>query len=667
MSQPCRNRTGSLSDLFWALSDRTTLRFKIMGIVLGFVIILGIGVTLQVRRSMSTTLGRELDKEGITIARDLAARSADLLLVNNTFTLFEIVMETLANNEDLRYIFIQDPRGNVTVHTFEGGFPTQLINANIVSGDDRFRIELLRTEEGFIRDVAVPIFEGRSGIARVGLTEARVNRSISAITGQLLGATAAVSLVGIAAAYVLTGVLTRPIVEVVKVTKAVARGDLSKRVSTWATNDEIGQLGSSLNTMITNLNQSQTKLAEFGQAMVRRNEELTALYSIASTLNESLDLQDVLEASLQEVLNLTGLSFGQVYILDRDKGKLVLRAARGGAPESADLPWEMELGEGLPGRVAQSARAFMAADVSSVAILSRVASDETQFAVDGTIPAIGIPLMAKTRLVGVMVFHSLDQIKPNPGTLDLLSSIGHQIGVALENASLWEELKRKEEIRAHLLEKVITAQEEERKRIARELHDETSQALTSLMVGLKVIEGSGSLQEVRERTADLRALAAATLKDIHDLALELRPSVLDDLGLVAALHRYVKEACPKMGLQVDLHISGMEGRRLRSEIETTVYRIIQEALTNVAKHARANNVSVVLEHRNSHLVAIIEDDGLGFDPEEVLGTSAENRRLGLFGMQERASLIGGDLTVESTPGVGTSIYLKVPLGEVGVA
>lgn len=223
-----------------------------------------------------------------------------------------------------------------------------------------------------------------------------------------------------------------------------------------------------------------------------------------------------------------------------------------------------------------------------------------------------------------------------------------------------EELKRKEEMRAQLLSKVIGAQEEERKRIARELHDETGQALTSMMVGLRFIEDSTNTTQIREKTAELRALAGQTLDEVHHLATELRPSLLDDLGLFAAIQRYIKEYSAKMNINVDCHVSGLDEQRLPSEVEVAVYRIIQEALTNIAKYAETNNVSVVLRYRDSSLVAIIEDDGKGFDVNSVM-TSADGKRLGLFGMYERASLIGGNLTIESQPGAGTTVFLEVPL------
>ncbi|RPI11064.1 MAG: HAMP domain-containing protein [Zetaproteobacteria bacterium] len=222
------------------------------------------------------------------------------------------------------------------------------------------------------------------------------------------------------------------------------------------------------------------------------------------------------------------------------------------------------------------------------------------------------------------------------------------------------ELAAKEEMRARLLEQVITAQEDERKRIARELHDETSQALTSLMVGLKVLEQRPDLANGSEALGDLRALAAKTLDAVHDLSLQLRPSVLDDLGLVPAMERLVADFQRTHGVPVAFETNLRSGPRLPDVAETALYRTAQEALTNVARHAGASAASLILERRGGFVTLILEDDGRGFDVANRLG-GGEGRSLGLFGMHERATLLGGTLTVESAPGAGTTIFVEVPL------
>jgi len=229
-----------------------------------------------------------------------------------------------------------------------------------------------------------------------------------------------------------------------------------------------------------------------------------------------------------------------------------------------------------------------------------------------------------------------------------------------ERSRLLAELRGKEQMRLQLLEKIISAQEDERKRVARELHDETSQSLTSLIVGLKVLESVAVLPEVREKAAELRALGGEILRDVHDLAFQLRPSLLDHLGMVAAVQRLTEDYTQKAGLQIDLQVSGFEDKRLPPATETALYRLVQEALTNVAKHARAKNVSVILKEDGASVRAFVEDDGRGFNVAEVMGSAAKDKKLGLFGMEERAALVGGRLTIESMPGKGTRVSVEVP-------
>ena len=231
-----------------------------------------------------------------------------------------------------------------------------------------------------------------------------------------------------------------------------------------------------------------------------------------------------------------------------------------------------------------------------------------------------------------------------------------------ERETLLAELMDKEQIRQQLLNKVITAQEEERKRISRELHDETGQSLTSLIIGLKLLSQENDLGQARGMAENLRRVAYMTLEDVHRLAVELRPTVLDDMGLIAALERFVNEYKRQQDIMVvDLEVHNQVTGRLPSEVETTLYRIVQEALTNVAKYAKARNVSIVLEIRPGGVNLIIEDDGVGFNLEILKQTNQGRQNLGLAGMLERSTLLGGTLEIESEPGQGTTLYVRLPL------
>ncbi len=219
------------------------------------------------------------------------------------------------------------------------------------------------------------------------------------------------------------------------------------------------------------------------------------------------------------------------------------------------------------------------------------------------------------------------------------------------------------EVRSRLFEQIISAQEEERRRIARELHDETGQSLMSLLVGLHAIEAARTAPEAQALARKYCEIAASALEEVRRLAMGLRPSVLDDLGLAAAVERYAEQYAKSYQLTVDVHCQGLDGQRLPAPVETAVYRIIQEALTNIAKHAQATVVGIVLERHPTVLQAIVEDDGCGFNVEETLRLSGATTHFGLHGMRERASLVNGTIEIESTPGRGTAIYVQVPLPE----
>ncbi len=215
-----------------------------------------------------------------------------------------------------------------------------------------------------------------------------------------------------------------------------------------------------------------------------------------------------------------------------------------------------------------------------------------------------------------------------------------------------------------LARKLVSAQEEERCRIARELHDQLGQHLTALQLGFKPLENAlsdhPSAQDCLEK---MKAIAEEIDQEIDRLALELRPAALDDLGLYAVLANYIEEWSARNGIPVDLHCPEFDQKRLPSNLEIVMYRAIQEALTNVLKHAVAKHVSVILECRDDEVYAIIEDDGCGFEVEAIRDGPLRDRRLGLLGMQERMESVAGSCQIEATPGMGTTVFLRVPLTE----
>jgi signal transduction histidine kinase len=236
--------------------------------------------------------------------------------------------------------------------------------------------------------------------------------------------------------------------------------------------------------------------------------------------------------------------------------------------------------------------------------------------------------------------------------------------LAHTNESLTAEIARRERAEAErrdLQRRLTTAQEDERRRIARELHDQLGQHLTGLGLGLKVVkDATPHPSPVWDRLHELQALTDRIGREVHQLALQLRPTALDDFGLEAALANYADEWGARSGIEVDFHATGLDAGRLPAATETALYRVILEALTNVLKHARAKRVSVVLQAAPRQVVAVVEDDGCGFDPEAGPVAGAE-QRLGILGMRERVALLGGELTIDSGLGRGTTVIARIPL------
>lgn len=468
-------RLNAWLERWWGWAGGVSVRTKILGIVLTLTTVLGLGVTWQVRVMMNRTLISELEERGHSVISDLAARSVDPILLNDTFALYELLTETVANHPDAVYAFVVDSQGQVLAHTFEDGIPTALLSLNTPAGTgDSHHLHYL-SDEGHIHDFAAPIFDGRAGVVRLGLSEDRLHNVVNAVTSQMLLTTLMVAVAGIAAAILLTWLLTRPILQLVETTWRVGQGDLTARAPHWA-DDEIGDLADAFNQMVADLEASHRAIAE------------------------------------------------------------------------------------------------------------------------------------------------------------------------------------KEAARTRLLAQLIDAQEEERRRIARDLHDGVGQSLTSLMVGLKVLNQLCDNRAVKDKTTELRQVAGETLDEVRLLSRQLRPSVLDDLGLAAALERYAAEFPGRYpGLTVDLHCNLPD--RLPQPLETALYRIVQEAMTNAARHSKAGTLSVLLSLRNGRVQAIVEDDGCGFDPQTALRVGDS---VGLHSMAERAELLGGSLEIESSAD-GTTVYVEAPV------
>jgi signal transduction histidine kinase/PAS domain-containing protein len=273
---------------------------------------------------------------------------------------------------------------------------------------------------------------------------------------------------------------------------------------------------------------------------------------------------------------------------------------------------------------------------------------------------MGVPLFARGDVAGLF---SLSKGEPgyfNEGHLKLAEAMSSQASVAVENAILYEQMQASTERMQSLSRRLVEVQEDERRQIARELHDEAGQALVSLRFGLRLLEREfAEGGSVSGRVAELVQRTDAVIEGLHRLAADLRPVSLDHLGLEAALRQYSKAAGSELGLVVRFKARGFTRDRLPAAVETALYRIAQEAMTNVVRHAHATRVDVLVEVRGERVKLMVEDDGVGFEPHR----SWRGDHIGLIGMRERAEALGGTLTIESAPGEGTTVVVEVPSGD----
>ena len=283
---------------------------------------------------------------------------------------------------------------------------------------------------------------------------------------------------------------------------------------------------------------------------------------------------------------------------------------------------------------------------------------------DVVLSAIRGPNGSITALLGVsrdVTAHKCAEDELKRTLEDLESRVAARTAeLAQANEHLREEInarEKAEETRQLLLDRIVNAEEDERRRLSRELHDQVGQQLTAMMLGLRALQPGLSAADAAA-VQQLEAIAGEISREVHDIALDLRPTALDDSGLAGALANYVENWAARTEVEAAFHHVSLE-RRLPATLETVVYRVVQEALTNVAKHAQAKRVSVVVERRQDHVLAIVEDDGTGFDVDSALNVRCP-KRLGLVGMRERAGLCGGTVSFESSSDHGTAVDCRLP-------
>ena len=392
----------------------------------------------------------------------------------------------------------------------------------------------------------------------------------------------------------------------------------------------------------------------------RQHEELQALSRVSAALSGLWDLDAILRVGLDNVLNIMNGTVGGILLLEEQSQILTYRVHQGLGKEYVEGV-RLRLGEGIIGRVAQSGKAILLEDISTD---PRVAYP-TLVNAEGLKAFIAVPLRTKDKVLGVINIASRETRHFTTNDTHLLHAIGDQLGVAIEQSRLYERLRKARERLRRLARQNLVAEEEERRRIARELHDETSQTLSGLALQLQALVDKAEMSDNQdaEFIAGLKKVQSLTVQvhsEVSRLIADLRPALLDTLGLVPAVRQHAEARLHPLGINVSVEIKGSD-RRLSPDVEVALFRVIQGSIGNIIQHSNAKNAVITLEYRDDDLWLRVSDDGVGFDVSKITDVEESGRGRGVFSMRERIGFLGGTSGIESQIGQGTTVWARVPI------
>jgi signal transduction histidine kinase len=390
--------------------------------------------------------------------------------------------------------------------------------------------------------------------------------------------------------------------------------------------------------------------------------DLVALSRVSAAISGLQDLDTILKIGLDNVLNIMNGTVGGIMLLNESDQTLSYRVHHGLSDKYAE-EMHLKLGEGIAGKVAQNGRSVLLEDISSEPDAARL----DLISLEGLRAFVSVPLRAKDNVLGVMNVASHVPHRFTKEDVHLLHTIGDQLGIAIEQAILYERLRKARERLRKLARQNLVAEEEERRRIARELHDETSQSLSGIALQLEALIEmySKSGNPDSQLIAGLKKVQALTVqvhKEVSRVISNLHPTVLDSLGLVAAARQHVKNTLQPLNINATVEAKGTE-MRFPPDVEAALFRVIQGSVGNIIKHSKAKNASIVLVYQPDQFSLTIRDDGQGFDVSRLTDVEQSGRGRGLFSMRERIGFLGGTSGVESRIGAGTTVWAKIPIGQ----
>ena len=533
-------------------------------------------------------------------------------------------------------VYLVDGHGTVIYHTNPDYIGQDFADLEAVQLVSNGQVGAIRTRDLEGRDIVAsfsPVPDTSWGLiteedwAALAKTSERYRQYLLALLG--LGVTLPAVIIAVGARRI-----TQPITDLIGAAQKVARGNFSQRLAT-STNDELEQLARQFNKMAMQLQESYTQLE---QKVADRTKELATLNAIAAEASRSLDLEEIMNNALDEVLEAMDMDKGQAFRLEQETQTLILVAHRGLPEKLVRFTARQPLETGAAGLAARESRPVVrrVLEYTDSRLKELVLEAGIQF-------VISTPLMVKGKTVGVIELGAMTPRVVTPEELSLLTAIGHQIGVAVENAHLYEQAQQLAVI-------------EERNRLARDLHDSVTQALYGVTLCAEAAARHLDAGDATTAAGQLREIQATTheaLREMRLLIFELRPPILKREGLAVALQTRLDAVEGRFGLAV--HFVDRGNGRLSPEIEEGLYRVAQEALNNVLKHACASSVTVSLQQQQERVSLEIWDDGIGFEPQ----VARERGGFGLRGMEERTAKLGGTINIQSRPGEGTKVRVEV--------
>lgn len=631
-------------------------RAKIVGLVISVTLVLGLVSAVEARRDMYSILSASLDARSRALAREIASEIADDLATRDDYAVSHRLAQSRSFNPEIVYSFVTDAAGEPVASTFSAGVPVDLLGLT-PSGETESATPLITAviiDGQRVRDVAARVYGSPPDAAylHIGIGEREIDETIGRAIRRILGLTLVAASLAALAGLALSSLLLIPLDNLLRGMRALGSGDLSRRVP--ATGDsEIAFLSESFNDMAGRLELGQRLLSEHLHQIEISNLELGLFQRIRGAAYGGGTPAEYLRSAVSAVVEDLDAVAGWVCLHEDASVFYCVSAGTPAGLACTDCPEELRFGCMQPDGVDAPAAAcpLLASMRQHVGPLESCSS---RFAAADISRGEGV-----TGLIVIVLSSDSDVHEART----ILRAVADELLIVLENVRLRDDRIAREARLESLLSQAFSTQENERRRIARELHDDIAQKMTFIKVGLKVLDDALAKGEDTHAIVDsLRENVSEGIDGVRRAVAHLGSAPLDRLGLAPAIERLLREASSTFGFEADLQVVGMRDGLLSPEVELAAYRITQEALSNAGRHSGCSRVSVVVHCRARALEVVVEDDGCGFAAEDRRHDAASGRHVGLDGMKERATLVGGSLRVESRLGVGTSVHVRLPAG-----